>query len=220
MLASVIAGAAGGLIAIFWWKASQYFIGAWGGFAFGLWIQCFRDGGLIGPIGYRWIMYIGTSDGQRHSPRRRRLITHCSRLCPRWLRPLHNSSHSLPRFAHLDITRWSICGHAGSRLLYNGRIEGGVSPFRYVRSFVPSSRVFGAIQFYVWNIGFMAMFPKLLDNNIQFKVSQTIQIELGLLAAVAIAGIAVQLRILVVLQRKLAEIKGEWAYFRFVGRCC
>lgn len=66
----------------------------------------------------------------------------------------------------------------------------------------------------------MAMFPKLLDNNIQFKVSQTIQIELGLLAAVAIAGIAVQLRILVVLQRKLAEIKGEWAYSRFVGRCC
>ena len=61
VLASAVAGIAGGGIAIFFWKATRYFIGAWGGLAFALWIQCFREGGLIHPIGFRWIMYIGMS---------------------------------------------------------------------------------------------------------------------------------------------------------------
>jgi hypothetical protein len=59
VLASAVAGVIGGGIAIFFWKGTRYGIGAWGGFAFGLWIQCFRAGGLIDPIGYRYIMYIG-----------------------------------------------------------------------------------------------------------------------------------------------------------------
>jgi len=59
VLASVIAGIAGGAIAIFFWKGARYGIGAWGGFAFALWIQSFRNGGIIRPIGYRWILYIG-----------------------------------------------------------------------------------------------------------------------------------------------------------------
>jgi hypothetical protein len=59
VLASTVAGVAGGGISVFFWKAAKYFIGAWGGLAFGLWIQCFRDGGLIDPVGLRWIMYIG-----------------------------------------------------------------------------------------------------------------------------------------------------------------
>lgn len=59
VLACSVAGIAGGGVAIFFWKASKYFIGAWGGFAFGLWIQCFHNGGVIGQIGFRWIMYIG-----------------------------------------------------------------------------------------------------------------------------------------------------------------
>ena len=60
VLSSAVAGIAGGGVAIFFWKAAKYFIGAWGGFALALWIQCFRHGGLIGPLGFRWIMYIGT----------------------------------------------------------------------------------------------------------------------------------------------------------------
>lgn len=59
VLACSVAGIAGGGIAIFFWKTSKYFIGAWGGFAFGIWIECFRDGGLIDPVGLRWILYIG-----------------------------------------------------------------------------------------------------------------------------------------------------------------
>lgn len=59
MLACAIAGIVGGGVAVFFWKAAKYFIGAWGGFAFGLFIQCLRNGGLIGPVGFRWIMYIG-----------------------------------------------------------------------------------------------------------------------------------------------------------------
>lgn len=59
VLSSVVAGVAGGAIAIFFWKGARYGIGAWGGFAFALWIQCFRSGGIIRPIGFRWILYIG-----------------------------------------------------------------------------------------------------------------------------------------------------------------
>ena len=60
-------GIAGGGISIFFWKAAKYFIGAWGGLALALWIQCFRNGGLIGPIGFRWIMYIGACHPARGS---------------------------------------------------------------------------------------------------------------------------------------------------------
>ena len=59
MLACGVAGIAGGGIAIFFWQATRYFVGAWGGFVLAMWIQSFRDGGLISPIGFRWILYIG-----------------------------------------------------------------------------------------------------------------------------------------------------------------
>jgi len=61
VLSCAIAGVAGGGIAIFFWKGARYWIGAWGGFALALWIQCFADGGVIKPPGYRWILYIGAS---------------------------------------------------------------------------------------------------------------------------------------------------------------
>lgn len=60
VLACSIAGIMGGAFSVFFWKATKYFIGAWGGFAFGLWIQCFKNGGLITPVGMRWILYICT----------------------------------------------------------------------------------------------------------------------------------------------------------------
>ena len=52
----------------------------------------------------------------------------------------------------------------------------------------------------------MSLFPKYSGNGIQFPVTQVMQIELGLMAAVALMGVAVQLRILKLLQRKLKEI--------------
>jgi hypothetical protein len=53
------------------------------------------------------------------------------------------------------------------------------------------------------------MFPTFTENRIAYPVSQTMQIELGLTGAVALMGIAVQLRILRILQRKLGEISEE-----------
>jgi hypothetical protein len=53
------------------------------------------------------------------------------------------------------------------------------------------------------------MFPKYINHNIQFPVTQSMQIEIGLIAAVSLMGIAVQLRILHILQQKLKEIKAE-----------
>lgn len=53
------------------------------------------------------------------------------------------------------------------------------------------------------------MFPKYIDHNIQFPVTQSMQIEIGLIGAIWLMGIAVQFRILHVLQQKLREIKAE-----------
>jgi hypothetical protein len=167
VLAIAVAGAAGGLITIFFWKAAQYFIGAWGGFTFALWIQCFHNGGLITPIGFRWILYIGCG-----------VVGFV--LC------------TIPRVHyHILLISTSFVGATAFML--------GVDCYTTA----------GLKEFYMWNIGFMALFPKYRENGIKFPVTQTMQIELGLLAAVALAGIAVQLRILVVLQRKLEEIKQE-----------
>ena len=58
VLSSFVAGVAGGGFTIFFWQATKYLIGAWGGLAFGLWVQCFRDGGLIRPVGIRWLLFI------------------------------------------------------------------------------------------------------------------------------------------------------------------
>jgi Domain of unknown function (DUF4203) len=65
------------------------------------------------------------------------------------------------------------------------------------------------VQFYIWNLGFRDLFPKYTTHNIQFPVSQAMQIELGLVGAVALMGIAIQLRVLQVLQQKLKEIAEE-----------
>jgi len=59
VLSCAVAGGAGGAVTIFFWKLSRYLIGGWGGFALALFVQCFRDGGLVRGVAYRWIMYIG-----------------------------------------------------------------------------------------------------------------------------------------------------------------
>jgi hypothetical protein len=61
----------------------------------------------------------------------------------------------------------------------------------------------------MWNIGYRQLFPKYISHDIQFPVTQSMEIEIGLIGAVWLMGIAVQLRVLQVLQRKLKEIKAE-----------
>lgn len=63
------------------------------------------------------------------------------------------------------------------------------------------------LQFYIWNLGFRSLFPKYVNAGIEFPVSQTMQIELGLIGAITLMGIAVQLRVLTVLQKKLQVSK-------------
>ncbi|RXW15326.1 hypothetical protein EST38_g10525 [Candolleomyces aberdarensis] len=167
VLATTIAGFAGGAIAIFFWKAARYGIGFWGGFAFSLWIQSFNNGGIIKPIGFRWIFYIGSG-----------VVGFA--LC------------TIPKI-HYHI------------LLISTAFVGATSFMLGVDCFTTA----GMKEFYIWNLGFPSLFPKFVQNGIQFPVSQQMQIELGLTGAVALMGIAVQLRVLKVLQKKLREIAEE-----------
>jgi hypothetical protein len=125
VLASGIAGIAGGAITVFFWKPTKYFIGAWGGFAFGLWIQCFRDGGLITPVGLRWVMYLGTT--ACHDHRTKISLTFwilCRVYCGR-LYFVHNPEISLAYFACIDSLRGGLCFHARCGLLHNGGAQRG-----------------------------------------------------------------------------------------------
>ncbi|KAJ3935449.1 MAG: hypothetical protein NXY57DRAFT_887907 [Lentinula lateritia] len=167
VLACSVAGIAGGACAIFFWKAARYGIGAWGGFALALWIQCFRDGGVIRSEGLRWIMYIGCA-----------VVGFV--LC------------TIPKIHyHVLLVSTSFVGASAFIL--------GVDCFTTA----------GLKEFYVWNVGFQTLFTRFTSQGIEFPVTQTMQIELGLIGAVALMGIAVQLRILKVLQRKLHEISQE-----------
>ncbi|KAF9270137.1 hypothetical protein L218DRAFT_888504 [Marasmius fiardii PR-910] len=167
VLASSVAGIAGGAISIFFWKAARYGIGAWGGFAVGLWVQCFRDGGLIKPIGFRWILYIGCAVVG---------FTLCT----------------IPKIHyHVLLCSTAIVGASAMML--------GIDCFTAAN----------LKEFYVWNLGFNGLFNKFTSNGIQFPVTQVMQIELGLMGALSLMGIAVQLRVLRVLQYKLREIAAE-----------
>lgn len=167
VLSSFVAGIAGGGFAIFFWQATKYLIGAWGGLAFGLWVQCFRDGGLIRPVGIRWLLFITCA-----------VIGFV--LC------------TIPKI-HYQV------------LLVATAIVGSTAVILGVDCFSTA----GLKEFYMWNIGYRELFPKYISHNIQFPVTQSMEIEIGLIAAIWLMGIAVQLRVLQVLQRKLREMKEE-----------
>ncbi|KAF8761766.1 hypothetical protein RHS01_00466 [Rhizoctonia solani] len=163
LLASAVAGVVGGGLGIFFWKHTKYFIGAWGGFALALWIQCFREGGLIRQIAYRWIFYVGCA-----------VVGFI--LC------------TIPKI-HYNI------------LLISTAVVGASQLFLESIAFLQ--------PFYVWNLGFMRMFPVFYDIGMPYPLYQTMQIELGLIAAVALMGGAVQFRLLTVLKKRLNEINEE-----------
>ncbi|KAG9121284.1 hypothetical protein FRC07_002812, partial [Ceratobasidium sp. 392] len=167
LLAAAVAGVVGGGLSIFFWKHTKYFIGAWGGFALALWIQCFREGGIIRPVGFRWIFYVGCA-----------VVGFV--LC------------TIPKL-HYNI------------LLVSTALVGATATILGVDCFTTA----GLKEFYVWNLGFMRLFPVFHDRGIPYPLYQTEQIELGLIAAVALMGGAVQFRMLGVLQRRLREINEE-----------
>ena len=86
----------------------------------------------------------------------------------------------------------------------------GLKEVRLVNAFIRIMQMLKPlVQFYMWNIGYRQLFPKYISRNVQFPVTQSMEIEIGLIGAVWLMGIAVQLRVLQVLQRKLKEITAE-----------
>ena len=124
VLACTVAGFAGGAISIFFWKATRYCIGAWGGFAFALFIQCLRNGGLIHPISYRWIMYIGAPTSIFSRCPSDQMASFYRMYCYR-LHALHHTEDTLPH--HPDFHRFCRrdVAHAGGGLLFRNESQRG-----------------------------------------------------------------------------------------------
>ncbi|ORX40061.1 hypothetical protein BD324DRAFT_254203 [Kockovaella imperatae] len=65
----------------------------------------------------------------------------------------------------------------------------------------------GLKEFYIYNLGFGSLFPKL--GGAKYPLTQTMQIELGILAAIVLVGAAIQTRVLNILQKRMRKIKEE-----------
>lgn len=109
VLSCAVAGFVGGGVAIFFWQGTKYFIGGWGGFAFALFIQALHNGGMIKPLGFRYLFYIGMSFHPYLSSGLTR-----RRLCGHRLRRMHHSQDSLSSSSglHRYCRRFGI--HVGS----------------------------------------------------------------------------------------------------------
>ncbi|KAG8842641.1 hypothetical protein FRB96_004944 [Tulasnella sp. 330] len=164
-LACVVAGVGGGGVSIFWWKGARYFVGCWGGFALGLYIQCFHNGGVIHPIGLRYLLYVA-------------------------LGALGFTLSTFPKI-HYPV------------LLASTALVGSTAFILGVDCLTTA----GLKEFYISNLGFGSLFTPFVSRGIQYPVSQTMMIELGLIAAVTVMGIAVQMRFYKVLLKKLKEIR-------------
>ena len=206
VLSCTVAGGAGGAIAIFFWKVSRYLIGGWGGFSLALFVQCLRNGGLIRGVAYRWIMFIGESRAWDPPPSITRqpfipaalivaagVIGFCVCTIPK----IHY---------HAVLVSTALVGATAIILGVDCYTTAGLKEVTYTGCNGQAPLLTINSQFYMWNLGFMSLFPKYSGNGIQFPVTQVMQIELGLMAAIALMGIAIQLRILKLLQRKLKEI--------------
>ncbi|OCF43573.1 hypothetical protein I317_02591 [Kwoniella heveanensis CBS 569] len=65
----------------------------------------------------------------------------------------------------------------------------------------------GLKEFYMYNLGFKELFPKL--NGFKYPLTQTMMIELGILAAMVVIGAAIQFRVLNILTKKLRQMREE-----------
>ncbi|KAK8858594.1 hypothetical protein IAR55_002823 [Kwoniella newhampshirensis] len=65
----------------------------------------------------------------------------------------------------------------------------------------------GLKEFYLYNLGFHDLFPKL--NGAKYPLTQTMMIELCILAAVVVIGTAIQFRVLNILQKRLKQMQEE-----------
>ncbi|TYJ58860.1 hypothetical protein B9479_000292 [Cryptococcus floricola] len=65
----------------------------------------------------------------------------------------------------------------------------------------------GLKEFYIYNLGFHDLFPKL--NGAKYPLTQTMMIELGIIGAFVIVGAAIQFRVLNILSKKLKHIQEE-----------
>ncbi|KAL7423089.1 hypothetical protein Q5752_002388 [Cryptotrichosporon argae] len=65
----------------------------------------------------------------------------------------------------------------------------------------------GLKEFYVYNLGYHDLFPS-LDGQ-AFPLTQTMQVELGVIAATALIGGAIQFRVVNVLQKRLKQMREE-----------
>ncbi|WVQ96667.1 hypothetical protein IAU59_003773 [Kwoniella sp. CBS 9459] len=65
----------------------------------------------------------------------------------------------------------------------------------------------GLKEFYMYNLGFKDLFPKL--NGFKYPLTQVMMIELGILAAMVVIGAAIQFRVLNILTKKLRQMREE-----------
>ncbi|EIW66783.1 hypothetical protein TREMEDRAFT_65185 [Tremella mesenterica DSM 1558] len=115
------------------------------------------------------------------------------------------------------LGRWGLLGG-----LTVAGFVGGLVPILHEHMILVSTALIGATavtlgidcysrgglkEFYIYNLGFHDLFPKL--DNMRYPLTQTMMIELGVLAAIFIMGGAIQFPLLNILQRRLKQMREE-----------
>ena len=160
LLACIISAFIGAGLGIFLFNLARYFVAAAGGFAFGWFLLETRSGGLIQSVVGRWGLLGGLTVGAL-----------LASIAPKMIEPMMLAS-----------TAW--IGATAFVFGVDCYTRAGLKEVRGFSLVIPLSDIWA--QFYVYNLGFHDLFPSL--NGEKYPLTQTMAIELGILAAVALVS--------------------------------
>lgn len=160
LLACIISSFFGAAIGVFFFTFAKHWVSAAGGFAFGWFLLATRHGGLVSSTLGRWGL-LGSLT----------VATFVASLVP-VLTP------------HMTLVSTAWIGATASLLGVDCFVRGGLKEVSDHEPFCEADE--DGYQFYIYNLGFHDLFPSL--NGLKYPLTQTMEIELGILAAVVIVS--------------------------------
>lgn len=214
LLACIIISFFGAAIGIFFFNLAKYFVSAAGGFAFGWFLLATRHGGLVPSVIGRWFLLGGLTVAAFVASLPKVLEPHMILVSTAWIGATAFTlgvdcftrgglkEVSIERFSNFlsQVTRPHM--HPPQRTFWPSTIPYSKQPSpsalgrdsaKVTTPFTNSalvgkpencSRSELTWQFYVYNLGFHDLFPSL--NGLRYPLTQTMEIELGILAAMVI----------------------------------
>ncbi len=188
LVAAVLGGAVVGIVCMIFYSFATFLTAGLGGFAFGLFLQATRDGGLIRPVGLRFILYFG-------------------------LFALAFAAHTVAKGQRIVlILSTSFVGATAVVLgvdCYTTGEQRRTSDFLAKAHLILPSTA-GLKEFYIRNLGlddlFVKKYPTIFGND-QWPLTTGQEVELGAIGLVFLIAVALQWRLWGDLKRSVEAIR-------------